>query len=134
MKGYEAAKKLGITSGEFCEQYDLGSHMQKIPDELEAELFGSEKKIMEEQACTETVDSAETVLVDVEASLEAEVEDEAQEDIEEDGKEDIEEVVEESIEEVKPVLKCPVDLETLKTSLRGCGNKSPYWEWRHLVG
>ena len=44
MKGYEAAKKLGMKSGEFCEKYNLNSHMQSLPEELEAELFGSEKK------------------------------------------------------------------------------------------
>ena len=29
--------------------------------------------------------------------------------------------------------KCPVDLATLKVSLRGAGGKSPYWKWRYLV-
>ena len=111
MKGYEAAKKLGMKSGDFCEKYDLNSHMQSLPEELEAELFGSEKKILEEQTCTETSNTAETVVVASESPVEAETPAEA----------------------TATLPECPVSLETLKTSLRGGGNKSPYWQWRGLV-
>ena len=61
MKAYEAAKKLGISSRKFSERYGLDSHLCTVPKEIEAELFGDEKKIMEEQTYTETVDSAKTI-------------------------------------------------------------------------
>ena len=66
---------------------------------------------MEEQACTETSDTAETVVVVPESVLEAITPAEA----------------------TTTLPECPVSLETLKTSLRGGGNKSPYWQWRDLV-
>ena len=28
---------------------------------------------------------------------------------------------------------CPVSLEILDVSLRGAGNKSPYYQWKHLL-
>ena len=62
MKAYEAAKRLGMKPADFAHEYGLASHLCKIPDDLEAELFGCEKKI-KKQAQTQTVDSAETVRV-----------------------------------------------------------------------
>jgi len=98
MKAYEAAKLLKISNKEFIEKYEVKSHLSKLSDELEAELFGEEKKI--ETARPERAEEPDTPEADVVESVEEE---------------------------------CPVDLETLKTSLRGVGGKSPYWKWRHLV-
>ena len=33
----------------------------------------------------------------------------------------------------EPTDVCPIDLETLALSLRGCGAKSPYWKYRSLL-
>ena len=66
MQAYEAAKKLEIPNKEFLAKYGLKSHMSKVPDDLVAELFGEEKKIETQQPTTETVDSAETDVVEVE--------------------------------------------------------------------
>jgi hypothetical protein len=123
MKAFEAAKKLGMKPKEFCEEYGVKSHLSKITEELEAELFGGEKKIETEQETTETVDSAETVVLGGE----------------DDNKINADEVeVQETDNANKPVEKapeevCPVDLETLKLSLRGCGGKSPYYKWKYLL-
>ena len=70
MKAYEAIKKLKADRKEFLEQYGIKSHMSNIPPELEAELFGEEKKIETEPEPTQTVDSAETDVVTVEPSEE----------------------------------------------------------------
>ena len=63
MKVYEASKKMKITNKEFCEEYGLKTHMSKLPTSLEAELFGEEKKIQTAEELTETIDSAETVVL-----------------------------------------------------------------------
>jgi len=96
MKAYEAAKKLGMSSKEFVEEHGLGSHMQSIPVELEAELFGDEKKIVEEQAQTETVNTAEADVVETETG-------------------------------------CPYPPKVIRRSILVLGNKSPCWEWRHIL-
>ena len=74
MQAYEAIKRLKADRKEFLEQYGLKSHMSKIPADLEAELFGEEKKIQTEpeptagtdttEATTITVDSAETLVAE----------------------------------------------------------------------
>lgn len=108
MKAFEAAKKQGMEAKEFCKEHGIKSHLSKISAELEAELFGDEKKTETEQAATETVDSAETVIVGAPAKDEVKPE--------------------------KPVEEsCPVDLATLELSIRGRGGKSPYYKWKHLL-
>ena len=41
--------------------------------------------------------------------------------------------VSEIVIETKSKEECPVSMDILKLSLAVVGNKSPYWEWRHLV-
>jgi hypothetical protein len=108
MKAYEAAKLLKMSNKDFLKEYDIKSHMSNIPTELEAELFGVEKKIQTGQAGTETVDRAETTVVTVDTEVVTTAE----------------EVVTE---------KCPVDIATIRAGINGCGNKSCYWKWRHLA-
>ena len=48
MKAFEASKKLGMTNKDFCAEYNLSSHLCKISDELEAELFGGKQETKEE--------------------------------------------------------------------------------------
>ena len=114
MKAYEAIKKLKVDRKEFLQTHELKSHMSKISDELEAELFGVEKKIQAESEPAETIDSTEAVA-------------------------DVEEAPETPVEAISPVKatpstpECPVSLETLATSLRGLGGKSPYYQWKWLL-
>lgn len=65
MKAHEAIKLLKADRKEFLEKYGIKSHLSKIPSELETELFGDEKKIYQEPEPAQTVDSAETELVEV---------------------------------------------------------------------
>jgi len=67
MKAYEAIKLLKADRKEFLEQYGIKSHMSKIPAELEAELFGVEKKIQAEPEPAPTVDTPEAIPVAKEA-------------------------------------------------------------------
>ena len=122
MKVYEASKSKKMSTKEFLEvygeEYNLKSHLSKIPAELEEELFGQEKKIeTPKPEPTETVDSAETVVV-----------------------EDID-LVEEVLAEIegkevhKPIVKDEKvpSLEEIELGIRGCGSKSSMWKWRHLL-
>ena len=111
MKVHEAAKLKKMSNKDFIKMVDdprITSHMNKLPEELEAELFGEEKKIKEAVAePTQTVDSAETVVV---------------------------ETTPEPIAKTKPIEEpCPVDLVTLELSIRGIGGKSPYYKWKYLL-
>ena len=63
MKVYEASKLLKISNKEFCELYGTKSHMVKLSAELEAELFGEEKKIPTEPEPEKAVDSTEAPAV-----------------------------------------------------------------------
>lgn len=102
MKAYEAAKLLRVSNKEFLTEHNLKSHMSKVPPELEAELFGGEKKIQAGQEEAPTVDRAETVVATVDVEKAA-------------------------------IEQCPVDLETVRAGINGCGDKSCYWKWRHLI-
>ena len=42
-------------------------------------------------------------------------------------------VVSAPVIETESKQECPVSMDILKLSLAVVGNKSPYWEWRHLV-
>lgn len=106
MQAYEAAKKLKMENKEFLEKYGMKSHMSKLSEDLVAELFGEEKKIEAEPEPTETVDSAETVVVEQAPEVPAEPEPEG----------------------------CPVDAATVELSIRCLGGRSPYYKWRNLVG
>lgn len=123
MKVYEASKLLKRDSKEFIKELNdprITSHLSKLPPEIEAELFGAEKKIEEAAAePTKTVDSAETVMVNEKPKAEpkAEPKPEPKPVVEIPSKEDT----------------CPVDLETLELSIRGIGGKSPYYKWKHLL-
>ena len=64
MKAYEAAKKLKMENKDFLAEYGIKSHSSNITPELEAELFGEEKKIETEPQGTETATTAETVVID----------------------------------------------------------------------
>lgn len=119
MKVYEASKLLKKDNKELIKELNdprITSHLSKLPPEIEAELFGEEKKIEEAAAePTKTVDSAETVLVNEKPK--AEPKPEPAPVVEIPSKEDT----------------CPVDLETLELSIRGIGGKSPYYKWKHLL-
>ena len=117
MKAYEAAKKLGIDNKAFIEEYGLKSHLSRVPDELEAELFGSEKKIVEEQAQPQTVDSSETVVVGDAGEPDPELTVSAKKPV--------------TSEQVKG--ECPFPLDVVRRQIRMNGNKSKCWQWRHLV-
>jgi hypothetical protein len=114
MKAYEAAKLLKLSNKEFLEKYGIKSHMSKVPEDLEQELFGDEKKIEEAgQTGTETVDSAETVVVDPVDAVE---------------------------EDEFPVLNtdetgeiCPYSIEEIELGIRCLGGKAPQYKWRHLL-
>jgi hypothetical protein len=104
MKAYEAAKLKKMTNKEFLKEYELKSHMSKISPELEAELFGEEKKIQAEPESAPTVDTAEAdVVTPVEPTSD-----------------------EQSTE-------CPYTKEQIELGIRCLGNKSPVWEWRHII-
>jgi hypothetical protein len=121
MQVYQGAKQLKISNKELIQLIDIPEvdhHMDKIPDELLEELGLVEKKIeTPEPEPTETVDSAETVVV-----------------------EDID-LVEEVLAEIegkevhKPIVKDEKvpSLEEIELGIRGCGNKSSMWKWRHLL-
>ena len=111
MQAYVAAKLLKMSNKEFLKQYELKSHMSKVPAELEAELFGEEKKIQTGQAGTETVDRAETTVVAVDA---------------------ITEVVTEEVEAVTDE-ECPYTPAEIELGIRCLGGKAPQWKWRHLA-
>lgn len=70
------------------------------------------------------------------AELEAVSDTEAERPITEDSAEtevvDVK-VIEPEVKEVKKEDGCPVDLATLELSIRGAGNKSPYWQWKDLL-
>jgi len=111
MKVHEASKAKKMSNKEFLaeygEEFNLKSHMSKLPVELEAELFGEEKKIeeaVEEQ--TETVDSAEAVVVEVEP---------------------------EPVVEIESKEECPVSLEELQGGINGLGGKYKHYKWKHLL-
>ena len=65
MKAYEAAKLLKMDNKTFLETYGIKSHLSKLPEELEHELFGDEKKIEEARPETEAaVDIPEADVVE----------------------------------------------------------------------
>ena len=97
---------------EFLATYGLKSHMSKLPDSLVEELFGEEKKIQTEPEQTQTVDSAETDVVEV-ATLD--------------------ELVQDSGVKSSEVETCPYDEATIRRSIRCLGNKSSAWKWRHTL-
>jgi hypothetical protein len=102
MKVHEASKSKKMSNKEFLEEYgeeyNLKSHLSKIPAELEEELFGQEKKIeTPEPEPTETVDSAETVVVEVQEPV------------------------------IEKAPECPYTKEQVRLGIRGCGNKSSMW-------
>jgi len=66
MQAYEAIKRLKADRKEFLEMYGLKSHMSKIPAELEAELFGEEKKIQTGAEPTEATDRTEAIVLETE--------------------------------------------------------------------
>ena len=115
MKAYEAIKRLKMDRKEFLELYGIKSHMSNIPVELESELFGSEKKIQVEQERTQTVNSAETIVVG-------------------EPPEPIVEPIVAEIPETKTAEECPYSLHTIKRSIQIFGGKSKLWKWRHLIG
>jgi len=114
MKAYEAAKKLDIPTKEFLETYGVKSHLSKLPAELEAELFGDEKKIETVPEPTQTVDTAEAVVVEITGR-------------------------EEGLPETTGTgnniteQECPYTEQQILRSCRLLGNKSPCWAWRHMV-
>ena len=97
---------------EFLATYGLKSHMSKLPDSLVEELFGEEKKIQTEPEQTQTVDSAETDVVEVAT---------------------IGELVQDSGVKSSDVETCPYTERTIRKSMKMLGNKSPCWKWRHTL-
>lgn len=68
MKVWELAKKLNRTNKDLLGELGLKSHMSKVPDSVVAEHLGEEKKITPEPEAVETVDTAETLVVEFEDS------------------------------------------------------------------
>lgn len=109
MKLYELSKKTGISVEQLKEELGYKSHMKKVPDSVVAEYLGEEKKIETEQEGTQTVDSAETVVVETS------------------------DVVEPPVIETESKEECPVSLEELRGGINGLGGKYKHYKWRHLL-
>ena len=123
MQVYKGAKQLKISNKELIELIDrpeVDHHMDKIPDELLEELGLVEKKIeTPEPERTETVDSAETDVVEVKVVTEYVGENKNPE-------------VELS-KQVEDLETCPYTIPEIELGCRGCGAKSTMWKWRHLL-
>jgi hypothetical protein len=106
MQVYQGAKQLKLSNKELIrliDQPEVDHHMDKIPDELLEELGLVEKKIKTpEPERTETVDSAETDVVEVE----------------------IEEVI--AKPEVHKEPECPYTIPEIKLGIRCLGGKMPW--------
>jgi hypothetical protein len=121
MKVYEAAKKLGISNKEFCKEYGTKSHLSKISTELEEQLFGGSNE--DEVHTTETVSGSDTEgsSVVIEAPVDSgEVSGPDGDGIEPDAPQPVE-------------ADCPYTLAEIELGIRGLGNKSPCWKWKHLL-
>ena len=120
MKVFEASKKRKQSNKEFLEEfkeYGMTSHLSKLPDELVEELFGSEKKTDAQGQGAQSVDSAETVVVN---------------DVKAETKQDT--VVQETTTvSAGAEDDCPWTVREIKRSIQIRGNKSPLWKWRHLM-
>ena len=104
MKVYELSKKVGMSNKELLQETGLKSHLSVVPEDILAKYITEEP----EDADTEITE-------DVVAEVVAEIKEPK------------------IIEEWEPIGKCPVSLETLELSLRGGGDKSPYWKYRGLL-
>lgn len=141
MKVHQLSKKLKISNKELLAQMDdprVTSHLSKVPEDILAQFDVEEKKIETGEKSTETIDSAQTIVVgdkdedeneSHENSLDATEESTIVPDV----------VVVETDKDVgnssgiREQGTCPVDKETLKVSLRGLGSKSPYFKWKHIL-
>jgi hypothetical protein len=108
MKLHELAKHLKMNSKELLREMAdprVTSHLSTVPEDMVAYYMGGEKKTEAGQAAAAVADTAE-----------------------------VERVVETPVA-IEPAteLACPVDVDTIKASIRGAGNKSPYWQWRALA-
>ena len=114
VKVYELAKKLGVKSKVLVAEIDeVDHHLDTVPDHIVEKYLGIQ----------EAPETPVEAVVEQEPSVDMENKEEA--------------VVEAIPAIVEPSMKkdeCPVDMATLKLSLRGAGAKSPYWKYRHLVG
>ena len=141
MKVHEASKAKKLSNKEFLEIYgeehNLKSHLSKLPKELEEELFGEEKKIeTTEPESTETVDSAETIVVGGQDEGKDDcIQDSVDDDSEGSVKSDdgVERVLPDSSEHVQELGECPYTNQEIRIGCKGCGNKSPMWKWRHIL-
>jgi hypothetical protein len=141
MKVYEVAKKLKIKSKELIKQIDdprIDHHLDTVPEDILATLDVEEKKIGKAKPePTKTVDSAETVLVGGESnesktdSNKDSVDVNCESTIKTD--ECFEHILPNSSEHVSESEECPYTSEQIRTGIRGCGNKSSMWKWRHLL-
>lgn len=112
MKLHELAKHLKMNSKELLQEIAdprVLSHLSNVPEDIVAQYMGEEKK-------TETGQEGTAVAYTEEMERVVEV---------------VHVVVQEPVQQTEP--SCPVDIETLKASIRGAGNKSPYWQWRALA-
>ena len=140
MKVHEASKILKKTNKELLAEINdprIKSHLSKIPADILAEL-GLEKKTTEAPAePTQTVDSAETVIIG--ESNESEL-DSIQDDVEVDCKAtDVPDgvsgdVLQDSVGHVQEPEGCPYSPEQIELGIRCLGNKSAQWKWRHIIG
>ena len=143
MQAYQAIKMLKADRKEFLATYGLKSHMSKLPDSLVEELFGEEKKIQTEPEQTQTVDSAETDVVEIGEQDECEqTQDDTNDSIDSTGDTHtvdsglvatIGELVQDSGVKSSDVETCPYDEATIRRSIRCLGNKSSAWKWRHTL-
>ena len=140
MQVYKGAKQLKISNKELInliDRPDVNHHMDKIPEDLLEDLGLVEKKISaSEPESTQTVDSAETVMVGEENESET---DSTDNDADANSESSIESddgaecVLSDSSEHVQELGECPYTKEEIALGCRGCGNKSTMWKWRHLI-
>ena len=122
MKVYELAKIQKISSKDLIAELNdprIKSHLSVVPADILTELEGEEKKIKTTTESTQTVDSAETVVVGeapvkapetpVKAFVSPEPTPDPSEDI------------------------CPYTIAEIELGCRCLGNKSKQWKWRHLL-
>jgi hypothetical protein len=98
--------------------------LSKLPEALEAELFGDEKKTEEAgEPVTETINSAETSVV----GEPNEIERSDNGNIRLDTK-----TVSGDQASAGAEVECPYTPRQISKGIKLAGNKSPCWKWRHL--
>ena len=113
MKIYELAKIRKISSKELIVELNdprIKNHLSVVPADI-LELEGEEKKIETTEGQTQTVDSAETVVVGNPPETPAE-----------------------PLVSTEPVIEpCPYTPAEIELGCRCLGSKGKHWQWRHML-